>query len=330
MPDATERWTERTWSEQVAGTTRTYSGLVAFDVINAASSADALSKVPFTIGSSHDEHGDKAVCVGRYPDKKGFQYWIVRCLFSSESGGGDLSILPPDMQWGITLRSETVDRDAQGNPIVNSAGDPPRNLPQNDFKFITLYWETWEPGYNFRKALDFVDTVNEDQFKIASGTSFNGSGWGADGLLVYPGECHCANYTPIGKQRVDQTPLRVLYEFQFGKRIKVGENDYISPWDWRDKDEGTRGWTSADNAGGKSRGGFYNSRGEEMVEPVPLNGLGVPIDPDIVVGIDGGNPQPQEKPKGCKVDNLHKDDAVYLCWQKKLAQKFKGFIPEFK
>lgn len=339
--DCTERWTERTWSEQYQGTKLVYSGNIGFDVINSPTEADALAKLPFVIGTSHDVQGDKATCVARIPEKKGFNFWRVTCLFSSEGGGGDLRTLPPEYSWGITLVSEEVDRDARGNAITNSAGDPVVNKPYSSTRILTLYWEQWEAAYDPRRAMQFVDKVNEDSFRVLAGNSFNGSGFGGDGFTVEAGECLCADYRPVSRQTVDQTPIKCAYEFQFQERIDLNPTSggeapeggrYLSRFDWRNLDEGNRGWGYNGNSDTGVRDAFYNSKGSEMLGGVLLDGHGVPLDTDLHVGRSTANGQPKSmpKPKGCIVDKRFKPDAVFLCWQRHETKNFKGLISYFK
>jgi hypothetical protein len=325
--EVSERWSERSYGEELSGTKVVFTATQVFDVINSATEADALAKLPVTIGAGHDVYGDALTCTARLPEKKGFGYWIVRCQFRSDvGGGGDLTRIPPEYRWGMTLVSEEVDRDAQGNPIVNSVGDPPLNHPQTEFKVLTLYWEQYENVWDPTRALKYIGAVNSDDFTV--------QGIGSTAVFK-AGECKCADYRPTGGRRAgDTTPLKMAYEFQFRARIDLngkGEGGkFFSVFDWRFRDVGNRGYGyDSANAGADSGRQAFYSRGEEVIEPVALDGHGKPLDTTIRVGKAAFSPVAKPKPKGSIVDNRFNPDATFLLYQRCLAWPFKGLIANF-
>lgn len=332
MATATERWTERElWEERQAAGLTVWRATIAYDVIDAATEADALSAVP-TIGVSHPQYGDALTLNSRNPRKRGFNYWVVTTTYSSDSGGGNVASRIPKLRWSHDLVIEEVDRDFDGHAITNSVGDPPANSLTNEFYDLTLTYRRFEPEFNLRKSLSYLGKVNKDSFSIVSGQGFD-----AKNLQVNPGECKCVEFAPVGEydaQGVSATGsnVEILYGFRIRERIQIAGSKFVSGFDWRILDQGYRGrWKDGETL---RLGDFYHSASERASDMVKLDGTGFPvgrIGRTIGVTRSMHDAVGADTPPGATLDDRYKDqDAVFLVYQRNKRTAFRGLIPLFR
>lgn len=71
---------------------------------------------------------------------------------------------PPEVQWGITQRQESIDRDIKGKPICNSAGESYTTPLTEDFYDRTLTITRNQYGFNQKWYDQYHNSVNIDLF----------------------------------------------------------------------------------------------------------------------------------------------------------------------
>lgn len=338
---ATEKWTERRGAtQQILPDGRViWTAEIVFQVTDADTSRDAVAQIPFEPGSDHDEYGSELKANLFDPQKRGFRFWEVRVGFSSDApdAGGNVNT-KARIRWTRNVVTEEVDRDFDGRPIVNSVGDPPLNTPTRDFFDLVLAYTRYEPTYNLRKSIDYVGAYNEDNFSISfGGGPFNGSGGifnENSPLAVFGGECLCTAMEPTGDYEEGQSLVQVGYEFRLRARIILTESTWISGFDWRFMDQGSRGLYDSTLEGDIKLLPFYNADGEPITEPVRLNGFGVPYLPDITVGKRMTTPLGKsQSPAGSVRDDRYADSeppAMFLSYRRHDRKPFAGLIPLFK
>lgn len=193
---------------------------------------------------------------------------------------------PVRWSWQRSKTVEPVDRDYDGNPIVNSNRDPFTNSPQRTFTQRILEARRYEATYPYGNADTYEDKVNSVAFS------------GPQGYTPATGTVKCNIITAVGEYTEDSPYVEVLYQFE------------IRPDGWRTRqlDEGTKG---RDSTGAVLP--LYHTNGDKITSPVLLNGLGNPRDDyshslgnptGIIVPVDG------TAPTGAEVESTA--DATFL------------------
>jgi len=166
---------------------------------------------------------------------------------------------PWEEDWGFARRTDVVDRDIAGDPIVNSAGQSYNPPVPREYYDNTLTIVRNQPFYNAFQARAFMDAVNADNF------------YGFE-----KGAVKCTDFSGR-KMRLgaDFHYYRVRYAFAIRKH-----------WLLELKDEGLA--ERKNNANGTFNSweiikDFYSER---MSEPVPLDGHGHPQSPDAPIVIN--------------------------------------------
>ncbi|HIJ70649.1 MAG TPA: hypothetical protein HPP87_04710 [Planctomycetes bacterium] len=120
--------------------------------------------------------------------------------------------LPWQISWGFAGREEPIDRDINGDPIVNSADeafDPPVTRPFYD---LTLAIIRNQAEYNPLLAADYKDTLNSDYF-----------------YGFAPGIVKCADISADSARNADLFYWHVHYQFQMrriGWALKLIDRGY--------------------------------------------------------------------------------------------------------
>ncbi len=232
-------------------------------------------------------------------------FYRVTFSFSPNGSGLDNSqlVLLPEITWDIGLNTEPSDEDPDGNPIVNSAGDPFSPPPLFDQPVIYLNVRRYEPApFNVKRMLKFVGKVNKGPMTV--------QGFGLD-----DGQMLCRKIAPGGAYTRADAVIPVDYNFELR-----GEG-----FDIRILDQGLRGWRIV---GGKPKKGEIFGYEEDdpdpkqISAPVLLNGRGKPIidhvarDNGALVENPAGGP-----PKGSTVDG-DKTKAIFLVYKRHVRISF--------
>lgn len=183
---------------------------------------------------------------------------------------------PLEVEWIDGNSVEAVDRDADGNPLLNTAHDTLQGV--RDVGETDLRVSRWESLFDVQLALAFKNHVNEDSFIISTKKG---------PYVVNPGQALFRSMTtPPYKVDVDH----VYVSYLFGLRA--------DGWDYRFKDQGKNGWWN--NNGTLTSGPLVMAGGERVVEDVPLDGNGKPLDTTLKVFGNGAaqTPVAKERPRG--------------------------------
>lgn len=284
MGNWSERWTQPNYRKGAdAWTARRV--LQVFDV---GSPDEALSTIENWVSIRGDEpvkHNSKypynelLLCNDRAPQATGLRSYDVTCSYSTTPMGvfpnpGTPLLDPTYWQWEDCATTEAVDRDAYGNPIVNSAGNPfPLGAAQRRINFLTFYARRNEPAYNPQTWLTYGNRVNSRQMRILNWT-------------VEPGQVLLASYKQLAETTTHSLFVPVRYTFQLMGPAPTTTSADASDglWDsfkYRVLDQGFNGWYNA--SGGPRRGKIVYARvdggkGEQPPTETLLDGEGRPID----------------------------------------------------
>lgn len=253
MATARERWSDVKFTPGANG----YTAERAWDVDGATSAADALAASG--IPDINDAHPLKSDCkVKSLPvERNGFNSYLVRAIYETPADGNshpgpgaqtDPLDMPPTIYWEIGSTSEEIDRDVNGNPLTNSAGDPYTGVTR-EFTTYYLILEQNEASFDVDKAGDYSNYVNSHNFSIT------GVGTFAAGNLL------CKTIAPCEPYTSGASYVRVRYTFEAR----------VDGFKRRFRDEGVYAWYS--NSGDK-KGQIYLKTGEQITAPVLLDGTG--------------------------------------------------------
>lgn len=279
-PIAFEKWSEKAYQPASDG----YTAQRAWNVLYVSSIAQALATVGVQINSSHPLNPllkCNSLPVGT---PMGPNLYEVRANYSVPAGGGNHPdgngntnplAAPVEIEWGHTVESVPTERDALGNPIVNSARwafDQPQQTDEDEWTF-NIYRN--EPFFDWLKARYFRNRVN------ASAITFLG--------YDMPIGClKCTRYLPA--QRFAPLPapsfVPVVYSFSFRDPVDEAGAPSLanSPYNHWLQDIGYQGWYLD---GSTVRSGPFvhvNAEGDatEVNDPVRLDGMGRPLDRNVI------------------------------------------------
>ncbi|GAF73804.1 unnamed protein product, partial [marine sediment metagenome] len=161
----------------------------------------------------------------------------------------------PEITWSFAVSNEPVDRDIDGKPLVNSAGesfDPPITKDAND---IVLHIVRNEAGFNSIVADNYKGAVNGDMF----------FGFG-------PGRVKCININGVKTRAAALTFWQVTYEFQFRRWQGIPNTPNVG-WIRRILDEGFREKTGVED-GKAVYAVITDASDNKLSQPVLLDGNG--------------------------------------------------------
>lgn len=292
MPVFTRRWSNES-RDTVAGerdalgitaTSATVSGTVEWDAYDptftSAAAVRSHAEFPVAINMQHPDEAGLILCRQYAIKRVGLRLWRVIAQFESpppgEDGHGaeeddDPVSQPPQFQWDDIDYTEPVDRDVNGNAIVNSAKQWFANPTSRNFKAFRLTIAVNEASYNPNIALAYVNHVNSDEFQGAA-----------------PQEVRCLSIIPTNVYTATTSYINIAYSFEFRSIDIWGEK----PHQPRIKDQGRMGWADVDGANQRVR--ICTKNGQVVSDDEPLNGHGAPYDQDMTY-LDGGD-EPVESP----------------------------------
>jgi len=159
--------------------------------------------------------------------------------------------MPPEENWYFATTNEPIDRDIEGNPLTNSAGesfDPPLTREFHDLVGRIIKNQV---AYNPVMAYEYIGSINSDSFR----------GFPPETVLcrVFTGD---EVYTPYMKY------YRVTYEFQVR----------FDGWKRRVLDQGFREYVGTGTDGAPLYKQFTDNEGNPLTEPTLLNGNGKKLD----------------------------------------------------
>lgn len=306
MATATERWSDEQGTREANNAS---TGVRSFDIINAATEADCytatLTLTPHAntgyvpVLNETDPRNTARKVNALRVTRVGLGLWRLSVGYAIPVNGGDHPgtddnplLNPTKWSWQRSKTIEDVDRDYDGNPIVNSNLVPFANAAQRTFTQRTIEARRYEAVYPAALAEAFEDTVNSSSWSGPPGVTFGA------------GTVKCNIITVVGEYDEDSPYVEVLYQFE------------VRPDGWRTRqlDEGTMGR----DADGKFLP-LYALNGDKVTTPILLNGNGVPIDIDsYLLGNPTGNiagASATDPPAGAEKETSPGSEAVYLRYQ---------------
>lgn len=300
MGNWSERWSQPNFNKGSDSWTATRV-LQVFDVSSPDEALHVLETFPSIRSQNPIKHNsvypfsELLYCNSRTPRATGPRSYDVTASYSSTSMGrfpdpGNPLGEPAYWKWGAGVETAAVDRDAYGNPILNSAGDPfPLGACQKEIPFLILTVRRNEPVYNPLIWTRYGKRVNSVSYNVPGGWVF------------YPGQIYLYSYEPQSEQTFKSTYVPVLYTFYMkGPAPTTTAADAADGlWDsfkFRVLDQGFNGWYS--NSGNKRGKIVYvapaGGKGDVPANETLLNGTGKPIDSTYNVspgpGIDDATP----------------------------------------
>jgi hypothetical protein len=304
MANAYERWSERTGTKSANNSD---VGVRVFDITGAATEADCYTadlvltdlsnptgKVP--VLNEVDPRNSRRKVNSLAVSTVGLNLLRLTVGYAipvngDSFDGTDTNPLTEPVRWSWQRSKviESIDRDKDGNPIVNSNRMPFANGAQRTYTQRILEARRNEATYPAALAEAFEDTVNTNTFSGPPGVSFGA------------GKVKCNIITVLGEYSSTSPYVEVLYQFE------------IRPdgWATRQLDEGAMGRDSDGNFLP-----LYSLNGDKVTAPVLLNGGGNPVDStsyklgsptDTIAGASDPNPPP-----GATIETAPGGEAAFL------------------
>lgn len=206
------------------------------------------------------------------PAFKGPRYAVVTGVYKVGPFGGreeeeDPFARPTQYRWRPVTQSEQVDIDADGNPILNSAGDPFSNPLQGFLNTYILEATRNEPAFNAPMAVQYQNTVNADAFTLAGNT-------------IQPGEALCTGIFPQSSYTLSQEYVEVTYQFEIRERLTLNGGARVTAHVFRVLDQGRQAFIH-----GLKKVAIYNTNGDGAEPSLVSND--VPLDRGAPIGEPG-------------------------------------------
>lgn len=246
-----EHWEGRRATHKADGPT-TYTRVflvVTDDPLDGAQLVRQATGVP-SIGDlyvTETESDDTCVCVSVDPNQDGEdpRKWTVTCEYTDETKENPVDE-PARKTWGSTARRVPLERDLDGDPIVNSANEPFDPPPEDEEYDLTLTITRNEATFDPLTIRAYQNKVNDAEF------------------FDFPaGEVKCNEIVASDQERDDEAFVQVTYKFQ----IREGG------WQLELLDQGFR------QLDGAAVVNILDERGQFLTKPTLLDGNGHATEP---------------------------------------------------
>lgn len=198
----TARWSDPSYNHGSPFDTASLSWDAAGGLIQGEVKA-ALNQIPLYINlpyTQFDPNGDSRLLVQSINIRpQGFRLWIVTANFAVPVNGtfdDDAQPVKIKYQWNPIVHSVEVDRDINGNPLLNSGNEPYRVSVERQSIQLTVVRR--ESSFSNVQALLYANAVNSDNFYGAA-----------------PGTVQCKHIKPSGEFTTDSSFVDVEYLFEF-------------------------------------------------------------------------------------------------------------------
>jgi hypothetical protein len=292
--NAIESWAGRRLRPSATGWTAERLWTVA----GAASAMEALTAAGLpTINSPHPQNSLMKCSDLDASTPEGPGLWEVRATYSIAPGGGDHTDTnnvdaTPRLRWGLTITSEEVDRDVDGNAITNSAREPIEPHPQREIYEWTLDYTRNEPFFNLPTATQFQNKINSVEVTIL-------------GLTFEIGTIKVAKILPAEEYTLNASFVKMVYSLSFRTYPDVLPVQFFKSVDtsphqlWR-VDQGYNGWWKDGTTLKRAR--YVDGDNKAVNTPVLLAGNGTPVNTSFVLGEDTQHsPSNMNTPPGASV-----------------------------
>lgn len=318
MATANEQWSKASMTK---GAGRQWTARRYWIVSNADDVEDAMdaSGIP-SLGDSHPLSASlKCVDVSSEGNDGPTVFDVIARYAIPDDGanpdGGGTATDPLDEPVRVLprtmLESVEVDRDIDGNPLLNSALDAIVGA-YDEHKSITLDVFRYEPYFDLALAFDLLDSVNSTAFSIP-------------GVVVgIPAEsARLIDMTPTSEYQPNPQYVEVRYSFHID----------LTGHDFKFIDKGRRAWarTPGDAVGEARPFPIYTRDGELASDDVLLNGEGEPVSNRYITG----HPElglastsvtgPSSLPAGATIADATGGYAKVLTYKKKSRRDFNAF-----
>lgn len=248
----------------------------------------ARASIPIALNDVHPLNANLK-CVNIDAKPAGFNFYRVTCKFIVPPGGDATSSDDPLSQpikisWEPSTWSEMSEIDAEGNPLVNCAGDPlePQSM---EWPTIQLVVRKNVPAYDPSVAVTYQSAINSDTFQI-SGNNIN--------LQIPPGQCRCRGIRPEEEYTLNATFNTIIARFDFRPNNTDQSDVAADAWDLRILNAGYNCYYDANEMGDdddvNAQLGPIYFNGDKVTSPVPLDDAGVPIGDGYTVTAYGYTP----------------------------------------
>jgi|GEM_PF-3402054 len=186
--------------------------------------------------------------------------WTVRITYRAPTF--DIVAESVEWLWDQQVINRAVSSDLDGNPFLNTAGDPLIGTHNREIMSPVLRF-FFNGTFDITLAYQIVSRVNSDDLTLFSGTP---------GAKTVPADSmRCLYYKPMGPQRSTDQTVRMEVAFDF--------MDGYKPWQLHASNAGFNGWYT--EAAVTKKGRFYHGiKGPDAVEDAILLGIsGIPLNP---------------------------------------------------
>jgi|GEM_PF-6560101 len=259
---ATEIWTARSY---VAGLSAHQSYLVS----GVADENEAKAICPVAANSTFRIDNRLRASEPRVTSPDNPLTYVVEFDYAPPSSGSSSGnnapsdlLRPPIYHPQISLSTEDVDADIEGNAIVNSAGSSFSSPQKKRFPSLRYVYRRFESSFDGARAIAFTGVVNSD--------SFNMPGFGS----VTAGQAFCESIVVAAAFNRTSSSIEIQYSFELradGFKTRI-------------LDEGGLAYYVASN--NIKLGKIFTTNGETVSKAL-LNGLGAPINATLSVGAVG-------------------------------------------
>lgn len=301
MATYTEDWRPNTYEKGPDN----YRGVRKFVVIDAANPFAALAATleggSETLPTINDTYPDdtRLKCDRVTPSAVGPTTYEVVATYSIPEDGdrhtgtgagiatnNDVLLEPPTINFSTVEETVAIEEDVDGNPIVNSAGNPFESPPTKVITYKEMVVTRNESFFNLAQSNEFERKVNNAPVRL----------WGFG--LIAAGKMICLSILPENDITPEATIIRVQYRFQ----IKF---EGAAPHQLRLLD---LGYNSLIDVDGTTKQVPIRDANKVVIQsPVLLNGSGAPYSPSQYN--IGGTPA-NETPDGAITDDT--GTAVFL------------------
>lgn len=333
----TEKWSAR--RGKFDANLRGWVQSAAYEVSGATDSATARNAVNGLIGATfvqgvipvnfNDPHPSYTHlrCTSIEPAETGFNFFTVAIQWTLPPGGdatsSDIPLNQPlKICWEPGVWSEPSEIDAEGNPILNMAGDPVEPPVSLEKKTTILVVKKWQPYYDPVQAVTFQNAINQDQFTIAAQPQ---------AIVVPPGQCMCQSIRPEEEYTLYANFVVCSYRFAFRPNNTAVSGVAADAWDIRLLNAGYNGWFTDPSSGSPAKGRLY-FKGSPVGAAVPLDATGKPVGPGFTVS-EGNYPviaNPHPPVVGTNVDietrTVNGVSLTYLHYLRGIFLPFAGLV----
>lgn len=262
----TRRWSDRSLSmgkEQ-------WNASESYDVTGVDSQYDALNAPGIPQDGESNEANGRLKVTSRECTNIGPALYRVTVTYSMEAPeeleqeDGNLTVWTEDGNETVP-----VDRDIDGNPIFNSASDPPEQLPTRDTATQVICLKRDEPFFNNQQALVMRNTVNDADFMVA-------------GLVVPKGRGRLISYGIAEPFTLDDEVVTIIYRIMV-RPLDNEPPDGMTAFDIRFLNQGFNGFHSGVNGDHGKRGPICSQDREPVTRPAMLRSDATLYDPSLAI-----------------------------------------------